>query len=134
MSLADLHLEVSDDHPSIIREATHTGYRLFSNVAMFRRLTRAVLSFGHMPHLTEVDKKGRVVRVQASLWRQRTVRFEEINRIDIREGRSVWDIYGQDVGQVFATLSGGARLTLAAGQIAELEHMVGRLREDTETI
>ncbi|SFR51710.1 hypothetical protein [Litoreibacter janthinus] len=96
--------------------------------------------FTQQPDEVQVDVKGRVLRITSRSpngWfkTRKTLRFEEITRIDLAETSLVTELRSAisrlDYGRITLSADGGRRFNLIGGDMMDLEPLLSRLRGDT---
>jgi len=117
--------------------------RAVLSTALYIIAVALVLNGAFTPHrdIVEVDRKRRVLKFISHNrrgWRKsrRTVRFEEITRIDLAETSLIGELKSAlsrwDYGRITVTLEGKRPLHLIGGDMSELEPLLPQLRRDAE--
>lgn len=104
-----------------------------------------VVNGAFLPHrdVLEIDVRGRVLSLishNRSGWRKtrRTIRFEEITRIDLAETSLISELKSAltnwDYGRITMTVAGHRPVHMVGGDMAELEPLLSRLRSDAGVV
>ena len=145
MSLMDFTLDAPAQQPSVEVQHTSSGYRVReAKIVGWRVQTAAALvasgDFSLRCDEIEVDLKGRVLHIASRgrhgvLRSRKTLRFEEITRIDLAETGLMSELRSAITRLDYATITlsahGGRAIKIIGGDMMDLEPLLSRLRGDT---